>query len=154
VGVAHVARRSATFGGVRVSSIGRVGEPSSAATWISVPATPGSIDILRSVTAVIAGHTPLGYDRVDDLRLAVSEGAGRLIRASDHRGALRASFSIDDTGLDVRLVLRDGAVPRWPLGPEADPLSWIVIETLTDTAEESVDGSDACIGLRVGFRRS
>jgi serine/threonine-protein kinase RsbW len=136
-----------------MSSIGRVGEPSIDATWINVPATPGSIDILRSVTAVIAGHTSLGFDRVDDLRLAVSEGAGRLIRASEHRGSIRVSFSVDDGGLAIHLALRDATVPRWPLGPDVDPLSWIVIETLTDEAEESVDGTDPSIGIRIGFHR-
>lgn len=119
--------------------------------WISVPATPGSIDVLRSVTAVVAGHTPLGIDRVDDLRLAVTEGAGRLIRASDEDGALRASVASDGDGVHIQLVLRDATVARWPLGPDADPLSWIVIETLTDAAEESLDDGDPCIGLHVRF---
>ena len=123
--------------------------------WISVPALPASIDVLRSVTAVVAGHTPLGIDRVDDLRLAVSEGAGRLIRASEQRGSLRASFTTDDAGLHIRLALQDATVARWPLGPDADPLSWIVIETLTDGAEEALDGNDhPCIGLHVSYTRS
>jgi len=137
-----------------VSSIGRMGEPSIAPMWISVPALPASIDVLRSVTAVVAGHTPLGIDRVDDLRLAVSEGAGRLIRASEQRGSLRASFTTDDAGLHIRLALQDATVARWPLGPDADPLSWIVIETLTDGAEEALDGNDPCIGLHVSYTRS
>jgi serine/threonine-protein kinase RsbW len=119
--------------------------------WISVPATPASIDVLRSVTAVVAGHTPLGIDRVDDLRLAISEGAGRLIRASDERGALRASIASDGGGVHIQLALRDAAVARWPLGPNEDPLSWIVIETLTDAAEEALDDGDPCIGLHVSF---
>ena len=120
--------------------------------WISVPATAGSIDVLRSVTAVVAGHTTLGIDRVDDLRLAVSEAAGRLIRASDQRGALRATFDERDDGLHIRLTLRDADMPRWPLGSDADPLSWIVIDTLTDAAEESLDGDDPSIGLQVSLQ--
>jgi serine/threonine-protein kinase RsbW len=122
--------------------------------WVRVPAVPSSIDLLRSVTAVVAGHTPLGIDRVDDLRLAVSEGAGRLIRASDQRGSLRTSFAADDAGLHIRLALRDATVARWPLGPDADPLSWIVIETLTDSAEEALDGNDPIIGLHVSYTPS
>ena len=120
--------------------------------WISVPATAASIDVLRSVTAVVAGHTTLGIDRVDDLRLAVSEAAGRLLRACDQRGTLHASFAEHDGGLQLQLTLRDGAAPQWPLGADADPLSWIVIDTLTDAAEESLDGDDPSIGLRMSFR--
>ena len=121
--------------------------------WISVPATAPSIDVLRSVTAVVAGHTTLGIDRVDDLRLAVSEAAGRLIRASEQRGTLRASFAERDGSLHLQITLRDGDAPRWPLDAEADPLSWIVIDTLTDASEESLDGDDPSIGLRMSFRR-
>jgi serine/threonine-protein kinase RsbW len=121
--------------------------------WVSVPATPASIDILRSVTAVVAGHTRLGFDRVDDLRLAVSEGAGRLIRAGESRGSLRASFSVDGGGIGVELTLRGGNVPSWPIGPGVDALSWVVIETLADDATESLVGEDPCIGLRLRFAR-
>jgi hypothetical protein len=93
----------------------------------------------------------LGIDRVDDLRLAVSESAGRLIRAGEQQGSLRASFSVDPAGLHIQLALRNASIPRWPLGPDADPLSWIVIETLTDAAEEALDGEDPCIGMHVSY---
>ena len=136
-----------------MSSIGRVGQPSVDKMWISVPATAVSIDVLRSVTAVVAGHTSLGIDRVDDLRLAVSEGAGRLIRAGEQRGTLRASFGSDDGELRVRLTLHDGATPRWQIGPDTDPLSWIVIDTLTDAAEESLEGDDPSIALHMRLIR-
>jgi serine/threonine-protein kinase RsbW len=122
--------------------------------WISVPATAASIDVLRSVTAVVAGHTTLGIDRVDDLRLAVSEAAGRLIRASEQRGTLRASFEEQGEGLRLQLTLRESSAPHWPLGADGDPLSWIVIDTLTDAAEESLDGDDPCIELGMSFPSS
>jgi hypothetical protein len=99
------------------------------------------------VTAVVAGRTTLGIDRVDDLRLAVSEAAGRLIRASEERGSLRATFAQRDGELELRLTLRDGTTPTWPLGADADPLSWIVIDTLTDAANEDIDDGDPSIGL-------
>jgi serine/threonine-protein kinase RsbW len=121
--------------------------------WVSVPATAASIDILRSVTAVVAGHTALGFDRVDDLRLAVSEGAGRLIRAGESRGSLRASFSVDDGGVGVELTLRGANVPSWPIGPGVDALSWVVIDTLADDATESLADEHPCIGLRLRFVR-
>jgi serine/threonine-protein kinase RsbW len=121
--------------------------------WITVPAAAASIDVLRSVTAVVAGHTSLEIDRVDDLRLAVSEGAGRLIRAGEQRGTLRASFTTGEDELRVHLTLRDGVTAQWPIGPDADPLSWIVIDTLTDAAEESLDGDDPCIAMRMHLVR-
>jgi hypothetical protein len=135
-----------------MASIGRVGEPSIGTTWISVPATPASIDVVRSVAAVVAGHTSLGFDRVDDLRLAISEAAGRLIRAGGRVGSLRAAFTNTGDGLRIDLTLRDADVERWPIDAEADPLSWVVIEALADDAEESLLDDDPCISLLVRTR--
>jgi hypothetical protein len=118
---------------------------------VTVPATPNAIDILRSVAGVVAGHTPLGFDRVDDLRLAVSEAAGRLIQASGAEGTIREVVMVEDTSVRVNLTMPTTAIGRWPIGPDIDAFSWVVIDTLADEAVESMTDDGPCIGLRFGL---
>jgi hypothetical protein len=113
-----------------------------------VPATPSSIDVLRSVAGVVAGHTSMGFDRVDDLRLAVSEAAGRLIQASGSEGTIRQVVAVDDAMVRIDLTMPTTAIGRWPIGPDIDAFSWVVIDTLADDAAESMTDDGPCIGLR------
>lgn len=134
-----------------MASIGAVGTPAFGPVSVTVPATPNAIDILRSVAGVVAGHTPLGFDRVDDLRLAVSEAAGRLIQASGAEGTIREVVVVEDTSVRVDLTMPTTAIGRWPIGPDIDAFSWVVIDTLADEAVESMTDDGPCIGLRFGL---
>jgi anti-sigma regulatory factor (Ser/Thr protein kinase) len=118
---------------------------------VSVPATPNAIDVLRSVAGVVAGRTPMGFDRVDDLRLAVTEAAGRLIQAAGATGTIREVVSIEDGAVRIDLTMPEADIGRWPIGPNIDPFSWVVIDTLADHAAESMTDDGPCIGLRFGF---
>jgi hypothetical protein len=42
-------------------------------------------------------------------------------------------------------------IGRWPIGPNIDAFSWVVIDTLADHAAESMTDDGPCIGLRFGF---
>jgi anti-sigma regulatory factor (Ser/Thr protein kinase) len=118
---------------------------------VSVPATPNAIDVLRSVAGVVAGRTPMGFDRVDDLRLAVTEAAGRLIQAAGSTGTIREVVSIEDGAVRIDLTMPEADIGRWPIGPNIDAFSWVVIDTLADHAAESMTDDGPCIGLRFGF---
>jgi len=118
---------------------------------VSVPATPNAIDVLRSVAGVAAGRTPMGFDRVDDLRLAVTEAAGRLIQAAGATGTIREVVSIEDGAVRIDLTMPEADIGRWPIGPNIDAFSWVVIDTLADHAAESMTDDGPCIGLRFGF---
>jgi hypothetical protein len=118
---------------------------------VTVPATPNAIDVVRSVAGVVAGRTPMGFDRVDDLRLAVSEAAGRLIQAAGAVGTLREVIAVEDGSVCIDLTLPSADVGRWPVGPNIDAFSWVVIDTLADTATESMTDDGPSIGLRFGF---
>jgi len=134
-----------------VASIGAVGTPTFGPVSVTVPATPNAIDVLRSVAGVVAGRTPMGFDRVDDLRLAVSEAAGRLIQAAGGTGTIRQHVSVDDGSVRIDLTLPDADIGRWPMGPNIDAFSWVVIDTLADGANESMTDDGPGIGLRFGF---
>jgi hypothetical protein len=118
---------------------------------VTVPANPNAIDVLRSVAGVVAGRTPMGFDRVDDLRLAVSEAAGRLIQAAGAVGTIREVVVVEDGGVRIDLTMPGAEIGRWPIGPNIDAFSWVVIDTLADAATESMTDHGPCIGLRFGF---
>jgi hypothetical protein len=118
---------------------------------VTVPATPHAIDVLRSVAGVVAGRTPMGFDRVDDLRLAVSEAAGRLIQAAGGIGTIREEIAVDDGSVRIDLTLPAADIGRWPIGPNIDAFSWVVIDTLADAANESMTDGGPGIGLRFRF---
>lgn len=134
-----------------MASIGAVGTPTFGPVSVSVPATPNAIDVLRSVAGVVAGRTPMGFDRVDDLRLAVSEAAGRLIQAAGGIGTIREQIAVDGGSVNIDLTLPAADIGRWPIGPNIDAFSWIVIDTLADVANESMTDDGPSIGLRFGF---
>jgi anti-sigma regulatory factor (Ser/Thr protein kinase) len=134
-----------------VASIGAVGTPTFGPVSVTVPAAPHAIDVLRSVAGVVAGRTPMGFDRVDDLRLAVSEAAGRLIQAAGGTGTVREEIAVDDHSVRIDLTMLAADIGRWPIGPNIDAFSWVVIDTLADTATESMTDDGPGIGLRFGF---
>lgn len=135
-----------------MDSIRRVREEAVTPTCVSVPATPHAIDVLRSVTAAVAARSRLGFEQVDDLRLAVSEAAARLISLG--RGStVREEIRIDADTIAVRLVLLDAAITDWPLPDRATPFSRIVIDALVDDASESLQDGDPCIELRLRVPR-
>jgi hypothetical protein len=131
-----------------------VGTPTFGPVSVTVPATPNAIDVLRSVAGVVAGRTPMGFDRVDDLRLAVSEAAGRLIQAAGAIGTIREVIQVDDAVVRIDLTMPTTGIGRWPIGPNIDAFSWVVIETLADHAAESMTDDGPCIELRFGFVRT
>src|SRR3954463_6702356 len=134
-----------------VASIEAVDTPTFGPISVTVPATPNAIDVLRSVAGVVAGRTPMGFDRVHDLRLAVSEAAGRLIQAAGATGTIREVVAVDDDGVRIDLKMPATDIGRWPIGPNIDAFSWIVIDTLAYSAAESMTDDGPCIGLRFGF---
>ena len=93
----------------------------------------------------------MGFDRVDDLRLAVSEAAGRLIQAGGTMGTIREVVVVEDGAVQIDLTLPAADIGRWPIGPNIDAFSWVVIDTLADDAAERMTDDGPCIGLRFGF---
>ena len=53
--------------------------------------------------------------------------------------------------MNIDLTLPAADIGRWPIGPNIDAFSWIVIDTLADVANESMTDDGPSIGLRFGF---
>jgi serine/threonine-protein kinase RsbW len=133
-----------------VASIGGVGTRAVTPVSVAVPISAAAIEVLCSVAAAVAARTTLGFDQVDDLRLAVSEAAGRLLRASGGAGgALAARIESSGDGVRLELSLAQEVAVTWPPDPRFDALSWTVIEALVDDAREVQTAGRPCIELQV-----
>lgn len=91
------------------------------------------------------------YDRLDDLRIVVSEVCTTAVEATG--GAGRMTLSCEDTGNRFRICLRGGpGVFASALGPRPGDETFRVsiVEALVDEAEVSTDGSELVLVLLAG----
>ncbi len=63
---------------------------------LTVPASPSSIAIVRTVAATVAGRLEVPYDTVDDLRIAVAEACNRILTSAPHAAELRLDVEWDE----------------------------------------------------------
>lgn len=109
---------------------------------IRVPADADYLAIIRSVGAHVATKAGCTLSEVSDLRLAVDEACGLLIRHTvrDRRdvgdGDLECCFVLDGTGLRVVLSLR----ARDAAGPGTDEFGWTILSALVDDIVWRADG--------------
>jgi anti-sigma regulatory factor (Ser/Thr protein kinase) len=118
---------------------------------LDIPALPAFVGVARSVVTTVATSVEgIGDDRLDDLRLAVSEACTNAVdgrEAGDHRVVLRCMLS--DDHLDVRIEdVTDGfsaeaiAERGWGLQ---------LITALVDDVSFSRDGGGTAVTLRMDF---
>lgn len=107
-------------------------QPATEFVRVTVPARAEFVQLLRSVTASVAGRLPLSLDDLDDLRLAVDECCARLL---DGDGAAR-TFRLDLRPLPGRLeviVSADSSRPRWPPPGVEETLGWQILDALAES---------------------
>ena len=88
--------------------------------------------MVRAVTGGAASNRGLGYDRVEEARLAVNEAAAILIQGGSS-SILTCEVS-GTQGLDITLVASPGPEP-WPPRGWAESLEHAVLESVTDEFE-------------------
>jgi serine/threonine-protein kinase RsbW len=116
---------------------------------LTVPASPSSIAIVRTVAATVAGRLEVPYDTVDDLRIAVAEACNRILTSAPHAAELRLDVEWDEASLvaTVSTAVSPGDQP-----PEhATAWEWRIIEGLTDHASEALTDGRLAIELRIGI---
>jgi hypothetical protein len=114
------------------------------AITLTVPADASSVRVLRVVTTGVASTLELSFDSVDDLRIAVTEAADRLlgIRPGGSRLSLVLQPSADRLTLTVSV---DAEGASWPDDIDGS-LHRRIIAGLTDEAEERlVEGMPAIV---------
>ncbi|NUP50248.1 MAG: anti-sigma regulatory factor [Catenulispora sp.] len=109
---------------------------------IRVPADPDYLPVVRSATAHVGTKLGCTLSEVSDLRLAVDEACGLLLRhtvpdvRADGSGDLECRFLLDDPSLRVMLSLQARDVAR----PDADEFGWTILSALVDDVVWRADG--------------
>ena len=125
----------------RAASTTEEAEPE--AVVVRVPADPDYLAVIRSASAHVATKFGCTLPEVADLRLAVDEACGLLLRhtvrdqrAADGAGDLDCRFILD--GPALRVVLSRQARDAAP--PESDEFGWTILGALVDDIVWRVEG--------------
>jgi serine/threonine-protein kinase RsbW len=100
------------------------------AVSVDVPATPGFVQVLRTIAAGVAARLDMPIDQIEEVRLAVTEAASLLLDEVDAT-SLRMTIGRDEETLDVRLSA-DGHADPWPSDRALASWPWLVVKGLTD----------------------
>jgi serine/threonine-protein kinase RsbW len=117
-----------------------------AVVFAEVPATPGSVQILRNVVAGVAARLDMPIDQIEEVRLAVTEAASLLLDEAEAT-VLRMTIGGDQEALDVSLS-SDGNADPWPSDRAMASWPWLVVKGLTDEIRaERPEGKGPSIGF-------
>ena len=90
---------------------------------LEIPARPEFVGIARMAVGALAGVRPgLAYERIDDLRIVVSEACTAAIEVLGREGSLRLRCIDGPKTLEVRIEAPAAAFESaFPTGPSEDP---------------------------------
>lgn len=117
---------------------------------IVVPAKPDYVRLLRAVTAGLAARLEFTYDRIEDLRLAVSEACATLLALPwDAEILVLRLFATDSRITAVVCSDADPGADAWPPVEPERTLAWRVLSGLTDTATFEVGEEGPAVRLEM-----
>lgn len=96
---------------------------------IEVPARPEYVKILRTILASLAAGMDFSVECLDDLKMAVGEGATQLLEAVPAGTAVRVEANPVDGGLQLELSAEIGDA-AWPPAGIENSLAWRVLSTV------------------------
>ncbi|HKN41254.1 MAG TPA: ATP-binding protein [Actinomycetota bacterium] len=107
---------------------------------LEIPARPEFVGIARMAVGALAGIRPgLAYERIDDLRIVVSEACTSAIEVLGREGRLRLRCIDGPKTLEVRIeapgAAFESAFPTGHPGPDVDSFRISLIRALVDDAE-------------------
>ena len=119
---------------------------------LEIPARPEFVGIARMAVGALAGIRPgLAYERIDDLRIVVSEACTSAIEGVGPDSSLRLRCVDGPKTLEIRIEAPEsafeGAFPGREPGPDGDNFRISLIRALVDDAElRSSDGrTELCL---------
>ncbi len=122
---------------------------------LEIPARPEFVGIARMAVGALAGIRPgLAYERIDDLRIVVSEACTSAIEALDQQGSLCLRCVDGPKTLEVRIEAPgkafEGAFPGDDPSPDVDNFRISLIRALVDDAvlRTSARGTELCLVLQ------
>lgn len=118
---------------------------------IAIPARPEYLILLRAACAHLAPALGCTLAETENLRLAVDEASGFLLRncimppgRGPEQDELSATFVVDGSSLRVTLDLEaDVFIP-----PDGDEFGWAILTALVDDCSWCVEGSTARVEIR------
>lgn len=119
---------------------------------LEIPARPEFVGIARMAVGALAGIRPgLAYERIDDLRIVVSEACTSAIEGLDDTSVLKLRCIDGVKSLEVRIEapgsVFEGTVPTDEPDPEADNFRISLIRALVDdaTLQSSEGRTELCL---------
>jgi len=119
---------------------------------LEIPARPEFVGIARMAVGALAGVRPgLAYERIDDLRIVVSEACTSAIEGLDAGSVLRLRCLDGPKSLEVRIEAPgssfESAFPINEPEPDADNFRISLIRALVDDAElkSSPERTELCL---------
>jgi serine/threonine-protein kinase RsbW len=117
---------------------------------VVVPAKPDYVRLLRAVTAGLAARLEFTYDRIEDLRLAVSEACATLLALPwDAEILVLRLFATDSRVTAVVCTDAEPGADAWPPVEPERTLAWRVLSGLTDTAAFEVGEEGPAVRLEM-----
>lgn len=116
---------------------------------IRVPLRAEYVGILRAACVQLGPLLGCGAAEIEDLRLAVDEASGLLLRncvTADHdaeQETLAATFAIAGPGLHITLATEADA----SVAPDDGEFGWAVLSALVDEFSWRVEGSTVCVEI-------
>jgi serine/threonine-protein kinase RsbW len=102
---------------------------------VTVPAKPDSVRVLRAVAASFAARLDFTYDRIEDLRLGVSEACAALLSLPGSASILVLRLTADDGRVTAEVCTdADSGESGWPPPEVESTLAWQVLSGLADEA--------------------
>jgi len=119
---------------------------------LEIPARPEFVGIARMAVGALAGIRPgLAYERIDDLRIVVSEACTSAIEMLSADGSLRLRCIDGPKTLEIRIdapgAAFEGAFPAGEAEADDDNFRISLIRALVDDAElrTSPDRTELCL---------
>jgi len=106
-------------------------EPVTRDIVVSTPAGSDYVHVLRAVVASLAARLDFPYDAIEDLKLAVDEASGHLLRAAPGSLALVVRVTADEDRLAIAVTAEGDPSPPVAGGLEGS-LAWEILKALTE----------------------
>lgn len=117
---------------------------------LTLPAAPEFVRVARLTSAGLATRAGMGYDEVEDLRIAVGEACSLLIGAGTRQGTLTLTF---DLGPEAIRVTIEGVLGGDPPGDDEDTdLSDQILAAVVD--EHGVELTDDRVWVVKGHAKA
>lgn len=112
---------------------------------LTLPAAPEFVRLARLTCAGLATRIGMGYDEVEDLRIAVGEACSLLIGTGARKGTLILSFGLDTEALGVTIV---GEFSETQADRDDSGLSDQILDAVVDEHEVDLDNDRVWISKR------